>query len=198
MALNYAMLSPARMPIPLPNECTVTTIDNGVEIILIIPDAPPAGSSRSGGIGGTRKLKDVGRLVLTDQRLIFVSANESKSVDTLSIHLTDMLSTKFEQPLLGTNYLAVDIKPAPEGGLTEGTRAEMRFKDKGLFSFVSVLEKTRERAVYMKRQIADEGEGLPSYSADDAGPSGYADTGPSAYTGASPSAYADAPPGYDD
>ncbi len=37
---------------------------------------------------------------------------------------------------------------------------EIRLKDKGLFEFVGVLEKTRERAIYMKRSGADEEEGL--------------------------------------
>lgn len=75
--------------------------------------------------------------------------------------LTALLSTKFEQPYFGSNYLEVDIRPSRDGGLSDGTTAEIRFKDKGLFEFVSALEKTRERAVYMKRQSADdEDEGL--------------------------------------
>ena len=56
------------------------------------------------------------------------------------------------------SFFSSEIKPSPEGRLTEGTKAELRFKDKGLFEFVSALEKTRERAVYMKRQTAEEDE----------------------------------------
>jgi len=52
------------------------------------------------------------------------------------------------------------VKPSPEGGLTEGTQAEVRFKDRAMFEFVSLLEKTRERAIYMKRQITEDDEGL--------------------------------------
>lgn len=48
------------------------------------------------------------------------------------------------------------MKPANNGGLTEGTKAEVRFKDRAMYSFVSLLEKTRERAIYMRRQAADE------------------------------------------
>jgi len=186
MALNCVMLSPGRAPIPLPNELNIRTIDSGVEFALTIPDAPPSGSSSSGGSGGARKLKDVGRLWLTDQRLIFVSDGENKSsLESLSIPLTSLLSTKFEQPYFGSNYLSIDIKPAPDGGLAEGTKAEIRFRDKGLFEFVSVLEKTRERAVYMKRQSMDDDEGLPTYTPAEAGPSD---------SGGIPD---DAPPGYD-
>ncbi|OSX59505.1 hypothetical protein POSPLADRAFT_1150989 [Postia placenta MAD-698-R-SB12] len=187
MALNCAMLSPSRAPIPLPNELTIRTIEGGVELSLIVPDAPPAGSSSSGGSGGTRKLKDVGRLWLTDQRLIFVSDGAPRSaLESLSVPLTALLSTKFEQPYFGSNYLEVDIRPSRDGGLSDGTTAEIRFKDKGLFEFVSALEKTRERAVYMKRQSADdEDEGLPSYSPPEPGPS---------YSARVPD---EAPPGYD-
>ena len=37
-------------------------------------------------------------------------------------------------------------------------------KEKGLFEFVSSLEKTRERAIYMRRQSCDEEEGLREYT----------------------------------
>lgn len=74
--------------------------------------------------------------------------------------MTAILSTKFEQPFFGANFLVVDIRPSPGGGLTEGSKAEIRFKDKGLFEFVSSLEKTRERAIYMRRSSCDEEEGL--------------------------------------
>ncbi|CCM02319.1 uncharacterized protein FIBRA_04411 [Fibroporia radiculosa] len=187
MALNYAMLSPSRSPIPLPHELTIRTVDSGVELSLTVPDAPPSRSADSGGSGGAKKLKDVGRLWLTDQRLIFVSDGTSKSspLESLSVSLTSLLTTRFEQPIFGSNSLLVDIKPAPEGGLTDGTKAEIRFKDKGLFEFVGVLEKTRERAVYMKRQMADEHDSLPTYTPAEAGPS---------YSAGVPD---DAPPGYD-
>ena len=91
---------------------------------------------------------------MADPKLIFVSANGSNNalLDTLSVHLTSIITTKFEQPMLGSNYLALDIKPSSEGGLTEGTHAELRSKNEPLFQFVSVFDKTRERAVYMRRQ----------------------------------------------
>lgn len=70
------------------------------------------------------------------------------------------MSTSFEQPYFGSNYLSVDIKPSPDGGLTFGTKAEIRLKDRGIFEFVSVVEKTRERAIYMKRQAANDEDTL--------------------------------------
>lgn len=61
--------------------------------------------------------------------------------------------------------MVLDIKPSVGGGLTDGTSVEIRFYDRGLFEFVSVLEKTRERVVYMKRQAAmEDDENLREYS----------------------------------
>ncbi|KAI0065868.1 hypothetical protein BV25DRAFT_1868587 [Artomyces pyxidatus] len=189
MALNWTMLSPDRTPVPLPRETTLLTIDSGAEVSLTIPDAPPSSSATSGGSGGSRKMKESGRLFLTDQRLIFTAgAPQSSSVafDSLSIPLLSILATKFEQPYLGANYLSVDVKPSPEGGLTDGTKAEFRLKNQGLFQFVSTLEKTRERALYMKRQATEDEENLPAYAS------------PAATSSRAPGTPLDAPPGYED
>jgi WW domain-binding protein 2 len=70
------------------------------------------------------------------------------------------LLTKFEQPTFSSNFLTFEIKPTPGGGLNKGTNAEVRFKDRAMFEFVSLLEKARERAIYMARQLRDEEEGL--------------------------------------
>jgi WW domain-binding protein 2 len=82
-------------------------------------------------------------------------------LESLSIPLISLLSTKFQQPLLGANYLEIEIAPSPGGGLTNGTKAEVRLKDQGLFGFASALDKSRERAIEASRNRAEEeGEGL--------------------------------------
>ncbi|KAH8096631.1 hypothetical protein BXZ70DRAFT_327403 [Cristinia sonorae] len=194
MALNWAMLSPDRAPIPLPDELIIRTVDAGVELTVIIPNSPPTGSATSGGSGGHKKMKEMGRLFLTDQRLIFVAdvSQRKPSFESLSIPLTGLMSTKFEQPLLGSNFLTIEIKPTSNGGLKEGSKAEIRMKDKGIFEFASSLDKTRERAVYMKRQQADEEEGLPTYSTPAGTP--VSQPGPSSFAGGAPS---DLPPAYE-
>ncbi|PPQ95881.1 hypothetical protein CVT26_015573 [Gymnopilus dilepis] len=163
MALNWLMLNPDRTPVPLPNEMTITTIDSGVEISITIPDAPPTGSSSAGGSGGVKKLKAQGKCWLTDQRFLF-AAVPGFSWESLTVPLHAILSTRFEQPTFGANYLLFNVKPSPEGGLTDNTSVELRFKDRAMFEFVSLLEKARERAIYMKRQLAEEDEGLPTYT----------------------------------
>ena len=69
MSLNWAMLNPNRSPVPLRNEMTITTIDSGVDLTLSIPDVPPSSSSSAGGFGGARRLKKMGEIYLTDQRV---------------------------------------------------------------------------------------------------------------------------------
>jgi len=188
MALNWTMLNPDRTPVPLPGELTIMTVESGAEVYLIIPNVPPTGSSTSGGSGGGRKLNGTGKLFLTDQRLIFVSGSDGGSTgfDTLSLPLPSILSARFEQPYLGSNYVSIDIRPASDGGLTSGTKCEIRLKDQGIFQFVSLLDKTRERAVYMKRQMRDEEESLPAYASPLQGPS---------RAGGTP---VDAPPNYEE
>ncbi|KAJ7229106.1 hypothetical protein GGX14DRAFT_416711 [Mycena pura] len=170
MALNWTMLSPNRTPVPLPNEMTITSVDNGVEMMLRIPDAPPSQSATAGGSGGSKTLKAMGKVSVTDQRFIFTSTSDP-TFESLSVPLPSILSSKFEQPTFGANYLAFDIKPSADGGLTSGTTAEVRFKDTPMFQFVAILEKTRERAIYMKRQEAENEEGLPIYTSPSEGSS---------------------------
>ncbi|KAJ8487928.1 hypothetical protein ONZ45_g14148 [Pleurotus djamor] len=187
MSLNWAMLNPNRSPIPLPNEQTITTITTGVEVYVNVPNKPPTGNASAGGSGGAMKLKEMGGIWLTDQRLIFTTPSPNQSFDSLSVPLHAILSTKFEQPTFGSNYLSFDVKPSPDGGLSEGTRVEVRFKDRAMFEFVSLLEKTRERAIYMNRRGAEEEEGLPTYTYP-------AETSSVSFVGGVP---VDNPPGYD-
>lgn len=90
------------------------------------------------------------------------------TLDSLSIPLQNLIASKFEQPFFGANYLALDVKPNADGGLSEGTKVEVRFTDKGIFEFASLLDKTRERVIYMKRQQADEEDSLPTYTSPSA------------------------------
>lgn len=69
MALNWTMLDSSRNPVPLPNEMNILTVDDGAELALTIPDTLPHQGASSGGSGGVRKLKETGRIHLTDQRV---------------------------------------------------------------------------------------------------------------------------------
>ncbi|KAL1716989.1 hypothetical protein EV715DRAFT_274615 [Schizophyllum commune] len=181
MALNWTMTNADGSPIPLPQEMTICTIDSGAELKLSVPaDARGAAA---------KTLLSAGRVYLTDKRLIFISrgATPKPPFDSLSVPLHSVLSTKFEQPTFGSNYLKLTIKPAPDGGLTEGTEGELRFKERPMFEFVALLEKTRERAIYMARQTEADDENLPTYSSP-------AETSTVSFVGGVP---VDNPPGYD-
>ncbi|KAI6034510.1 hypothetical protein BKA83DRAFT_4191016 [Pisolithus microcarpus] len=182
MALNWVMLDAIRNPVPIQDETTITTVD--VECTLIVPNAPSA-SSPTSGASGHSKMKESGTIHLTDKRLIFTSRSSGSaklSFESLTIPLESILSSKFEQPFFGSNYLVLGIRPSVGGGLTPGTLLEIRSVNTGLFSFVGILEKTRERAIYMKRRSLDDEENLPAYSSSTAGGSSHHD---------------DMPPGYD-
>lgn len=73
-------------------------------------------------------------------------------IESLSVPHHLIVSTKFEQPYFSANYLNLDIFPVPEGGLTPGTRAEVRFKDRGMFGWVEMLSRTREAAIVKRRE----------------------------------------------
>lgn len=88
-------------------------------------------------------------------QFIFVSdvAKTSKTApefESLSVPLTSILSTNFQQPLLGSNFLAMSISPSPEGGFTNGTKAEVRCSGR-LFEFAAGLSKTIEHATEAMR-----------------------------------------------
>ena len=88
-------------------------------------------------------------------QFIFVSdvsktGKTAPSFESLSVPLSSMISTNFQQPLLGSNFLVISISPSPEGGLTYGTKAEVRCSGP-LFGFAAALDKTRERAAEAMR-----------------------------------------------
>lgn len=99
-------------------------------------------------------------ITLTGEQLIWTNTDATSSFNSLTIPLPSILSSKFEQPIFAANYLAIGVKPTPEGGLTDGTMLEIRLVNTGMFRFVSVLEKTRERAIFMKRQSVEDEEHL--------------------------------------
>jgi WW domain-binding protein 2 len=70
--------------------------------------------------------------------------------------LHQIVSSKFEQPTFGANKLALEISPSAEGGLARGTTAEIKLNGQPLLPFVSVLEKTRERAIEARASREEE------------------------------------------
>jgi WW domain-binding protein 2 len=68
MALDWTMLDARHQFIPLHDETTIMSIDRDsqVEISLTIP---PSGTATTGGNGVVKKMKEKGRLWLTNKRV---------------------------------------------------------------------------------------------------------------------------------
>ncbi|KAG9317328.1 kinase-like domain-containing protein, partial [Chiua virens] len=158
-------------------ESIIETVEN-VKCNLTAPSTP-------GANGSPRKFEAAGTMALTDQRLIWTNPDADSSFKSLTIPLPSILSSKFEQPIFGANHLVIGVKPTPGGDLTDGTTVEIRFSNGAMFRFVSILEKTRERAIFMRRRSVEDEEHLPEY------------TSPSTSSADRPASYPDLPPGYD-
>ncbi|KDQ15347.1 hypothetical protein BOTBODRAFT_78212, partial [Botryobasidium botryosum FD-172 SS1] len=155
MSLNWVMMREGlREPIPLPQESVILSQDK-TELTLVIPaESPAAAADASAPAQVARKWTESGHIWLTNQRLIFVSTlkpSRHASFDSLSVLLPSILATSFVQPYFSGNYLCLSILPSVEGGLTPGTKAEIRFTDRGIFEFVQLLERTREIAIRKRR-----------------------------------------------
>lgn len=76
------------------------------------------------------------------------------------MNLTSILATSFVQPYFSSNYLSLSVLPTIDGGLLPGTKVEIRFKDEGMFSFVQLLERTREAEIRRRRAEIEAEESL--------------------------------------
>ncbi|KAJ1299431.1 hypothetical protein OPQ81_003797 [Rhizoctonia solani] len=179
MSLNWVMLDERRKPVPLPDERSITTVPNA-QVTIHIP-------SSSDNDTTAQTLTASGDVWLTSDRFVFVaSPNQSTSLglftlvsqaissaqsneapttelETLSLPWVSVLSTSFIQPYFAANYLAMDVRPAEGGGLSLGTKVEVRLMDRGMFEFISTVEGMRSQAIERARQ-ARLGEPLPLYN----------------------------------
>ena len=106
MALNWTMLTPNRTPVPLPNETTITMVDLGAEVDLLIPDQPPSNHALAGGFGGAKKLKSIGKIWLTDQRVCADQLNSSawnSYITKFTVHLRWRFKKSIRFPIRSTS-----------------------------------------------------------------------------------------------
>ncbi|KAG9088678.1 hypothetical protein FRC07_012489 [Ceratobasidium sp. 392] len=164
MSLNWVMLDARREPVPLPQERVISTVPNA-DITVTFPNPP-------------RMIRATGTVWLTTERFIFVASPQTQStslftlvsqalpasikpedntdpnmkLESLSLPWLSVLSTSFVQPYFAANYLSMDVKPAPDGGLVLGTRVEARLADQGMFEFIKRVEGVRARAIERARE----------------------------------------------
>lgn len=73
-------------------------------------------------------------------------------LESLSLPWLSVLSTSFVQPYFAANYLSMDIRPAPDGGLSLGTTAQVRLIERGMFEFIKSVEGVRNSAIERARE----------------------------------------------
>ncbi|CAE6463015.1 unnamed protein product [Rhizoctonia solani] len=180
MSLNWVMLDERKKPVPLPNERSITTIPSA-QVTVHIPTPGETNTNTT-----TQTITATGNIWLTSDRLVFIAsphpptsldlfslvskaisstpANEApaRKLETLSLPWVYVLSTSFVQPYFAANYLAMDVRPAEGGGLTLGTKVEVRLTDRGMFEFINMVEGMRSSAIERARE-ARLGEPLPVY-----------------------------------
>jgi len=168
---------------------------------LLLSCNPPETNQAPSAKGKAKdnNLKATGTVYVTDQRLVFVSSafGQPGSFDTFSVQHLSVLSIQYQQPYFGSNYIALDIKPASGGGLTEGTKVELRLKDKGLFELSGALEKSREMALYKKRDEMLNQPDLPLYTSSQDNSDLLVDTSGSGSGSLPPPRPEELPPAYD-
>lgn len=76
-------------------------------------------------------------------------------LNSLSVPLVHILQSEFKQPYFSANYLSILVHPVTGGGLPGRTTVEIRFLDQGLFGFVEMLDKLRNRAIAQRREVRE-------------------------------------------
>jgi WW domain-binding protein 2 len=78
------------------------------------------------------------------------SPNSARPFKSFTGLYQSILSTKYEQPWWGGNYISFSLIPTPDGGLAGGAGAvvkcELRVDGGGLFQFCSAFQNEIERA----------------------------------------------------
>jgi hypothetical protein len=178
MSLNWVMLDERKQPVPLPHERILSTVPDAHLTLHV--GTPPQTLTASGTIWLTsdrvspvkpktcplipaqfvfaaspqaQSTPGAGLLALVSQAVSPAPpAAPSTKLDSLSVPWLSVLSTSFVQPYFAANYLAMDVRPAEGGGLTLGTKAEVRLVERGMFEFIKTVEGVRNRAIERARE----------------------------------------------
>ncbi|KAF9149278.1 hypothetical protein BG015_008942 [Linnemannia schmuckeri] len=120
MSINWVMLTAdGKDIVPLQNE-TVFFREHGVRFEL--------DSSNGGypGAGSTYSAKS-GTLLLTNQRIIFISATPTSYFTTASLPIDKVQDSKLVQPWFSAATFKAVVMPVPGGGMTQPARLAISF-----------------------------------------------------------------------
>ncbi|KAK3833534.1 MAG: hypothetical protein JOS17DRAFT_740821 [Linnemannia elongata] len=175
MSINWVMLTAdGKDIVPLQNE-TVFFREHGVRFELDSSNGgyPGAGSSYSAKSG---------TLLLTNQRIVFISATPTSYFTTASLPIDKVQDSKLVQPWFSAATFKAVVMPVPGGGMTQPARLAISFTSGSIHEFEAQYRSLRERLQELDGAAPDHLEQLPMYNP----PSGPVPT--STYTSSSSSA----------
>ncbi|CAG8703615.1 14123_t:CDS:2 [Acaulospora colombiana] len=161
MSINWVELNQADGPLPIGQERFMPPWLAGARFKISIPG--PVEVDSVSNANNFIDLNATGTVFLSDMRLVFVSNDPRKeptptSFSSFSVHYSDILGNKYEQPWFGGNYVELIVKPIPEGGLLRRpgsvAKVQIRTDGAGLYQFSTTLN-ARMQAAYLKKQEVD-------------------------------------------
>ncbi|KAH7046206.1 hypothetical protein BKA57DRAFT_395855 [Linnemannia elongata] len=129
MSINWVMLTAdGKDIVPLQNE-TVFFREHGVRFELDSSNGgyPGAGSSYSAKSG---------TLLLTNQRIVFISATPTSYFTTASLPIDKVQDSKLVQPWFSAATFKAVVMPVPGGGMTQPARLAISFTSGSKFQSI--------------------------------------------------------------
>ncbi|KAF8935915.1 hypothetical protein BGZ47_009733 [Haplosporangium gracile] len=157
MSINWVMLTAdGKDIVPLQNE-TVFFREHGVRFELDSSNGgyPGAGSSYSAKSG---------TLLLTNQRIIFISATPTSYFTTASLPIDKVQDSKLVQPWFSAATFKAVVMPVPGGGMAQPARLAISFTSGSIHEFESQYRSLRERLQELDGAAPEHLEQLPMYN----------------------------------
>ncbi|KAF9125512.1 hypothetical protein BGW39_007335 [Mortierella sp. 14UC] len=157
MSINWVMLTADGSDIvPLQNE-TVFFRQQGVRFELDSSNGgyPGAGSSYSAKSG---------TLLLTNQRIVFISATPTAYFTSASLPIDKVQDSKLVQPWFSAATFKAVVMPVPGGGMTQPARLAISFTSGSINEFELQYRSLRERLQELDGAAPDHLEQLPTYN----------------------------------
>ncbi|KAK3841395.1 MAG: hypothetical protein J3R72DRAFT_445375 [Linnemannia gamsii] len=157
MSINWVMLTAdGKDIVPLQNE-TIFFREHGVRFELDSSNGgyPGAGSSYSAKSG---------TLLLTNQRIVFISATPNAYFTSASLPIDKVQDSKLVQPWFSAATFKAVVMPVPGGGMTQPARLAISFTSGSINEFESQYRSLRERLQELDGAAPDHLEQLPMYN----------------------------------
>ncbi|KAG0312847.1 hypothetical protein BGZ97_010784 [Linnemannia gamsii] len=157
MSINWVMLTAdGKDIVPLQNE-TVFFREHGVRFELDSSNGgyPGAGSSYSAKSG---------TLLLTNQRIVFISATPTPYFTTASLPIDKVQDSKLVQPWFSAATFKAVVTPVPGGGMSQPARLAISFTSGSIHEFESQYRSLRERLQELDGATPHHLEQLPMYN----------------------------------